>query len=100
MVWLLSSSKAFLRSMLVVVISVTAFFPATLNSTPFVHAAVTSVCAPVWKQVSSPNLGEYSILNAVSAVSATNVWAVGYFTLFSVDRTLILHYDGAKWKTV
>ncbi len=65
-----------------------------------VEAAAILACEPVWKQAESPSLGEYSWLNGVSALSATNVWAVGYYTQFFVDRTLILHYDGAKWKRV
>src|SRR5438128_549063 len=37
-------------------------------------------CAPVWSVVSSPNVGTRSnYLNGVKAVSANDVWAVGYY---------------------
>jgi hypothetical protein len=52
-----------------------------------------------WKRVKSPNVGAVpNELRAVTAVSATNVWAVGGrgFT----DRTLTLHWNGTRWKVV
>ena len=38
-------------------------------------------------------------LFGVSAVSASNVWAVGYTTDATTDlaQTLILHWDGSNW---
>ena len=55
-----------------------------------------------WKQMSSPNgsLGaqDPNHLYGVSATSAANVWAVGdYVTSTNTDRSLILHWNGAKW---
>ena len=55
-----------------------------------------------WTAVASPNVGTgNNYLQAVEVVSATNVWAVGYYhdAVESV-RTLILHYDGANWMAV
>jgi hypothetical protein len=60
-----------------------------------------------WTQVASPpspRAGGYSRLNGVSAVSARDVWAVGYLDGFrDVDSSgnirgpLIQHWDGSAW---
>jgi hypothetical protein len=55
-----------------------------------------------WKVVASPNpspLGNH--LMAVAAVSANDVWAVGdRVTSNGVNRTLIEHWNGTKWRVV
>lgn len=57
-----------------------------------------------WKRVKSPSpAGDFgNALNAVSAVSVTNAWAVGYgVNSFSRgDATLIEHWNGRAWRTV
>jgi hypothetical protein len=58
-----------------------------------------------WSTVPSPNgVFEVNYLNAVSAVSSNDVWAVGYSHNGSVSdsqsRTLILHWNGTTWSTV
>jgi hypothetical protein len=51
-----------------------------------------------WSQVRSPSPGPASnTLNGVSADSATDAWAVGYFVSKSVRDTLILHWNGTAW---
>jgi hypothetical protein len=53
-----------------------------------------------WSRVASPNPSStVNLLNGIRAVSATNIWAVGYFTDdgTGADRTLILHWNGSKW---
>jgi hypothetical protein len=51
-----------------------------------------------WAQVSSPSPGPAtSALNGVSADSATDAWAVGYYVSKSVRHTLILHWNGTAW---
>lgn len=49
----------------------------------------------------SPNASG-NILNAVTAISATDAWAVGYRNDNNLNdsRTLALHWDGVSWKTV
>jgi hypothetical protein len=50
--------------------------------------------------VPSPNVGTGdNFLNAVSVLSPTNAWAVGWFTDAAVSKTLILHWDGEAWAT-
>ena len=51
-----------------------------------------------WSQVSSPSPGPASnVLNGVSADSATDAWAVGYYISKSVRYALILHWNGTAW---
>src|SRR5436190_719305 len=47
----------------------------------------------------SPPLNTDTRLFGVSAVSASNIWAVGYThdTAANLNRTLILHWDGSTW---
>jgi len=46
----------------------------------------------------SPNPGSFNSLIAVSADSASDAWAVGYYeTGGGVDKTLIVHWNGSSW---
>jgi hypothetical protein len=48
-----------------------------------------------WTASSAPSPGFYNDLNAVSATSASDAWAVGTYITTSASRhTLILHWDG------
>ena len=55
-----------------------------------------------WKIVSSPNPGtSRSQLSGVTAVSATNLWAVGYYSNNTgIAQTLIEQWNGSSWKVV
>lgn len=55
-----------------------------------------------WKIVSSPNANTPgNQLVAVAVVSPSDVWAVGNSTNSSgINRTLTLHWNGAKWSVV
>jgi len=58
-----------------------------------------------WSRVASPNPGtDYSVLSGVTAVSATDAWAAGYFCARhcaqAIDHTLILHWNGTAWSQV
>jgi hypothetical protein len=56
-----------------------------------------------WKHVPSPNPGtSLSILDSVTAISRDNVWAAGYdaSVVNGPRRTLIEHWNGARWKHV
>ena len=55
----------------------------------------------------SPNqgqsAGDLNVLNGISAVSATDLYAAGYFENASTGgqhRTMVAHFDGASWKIV
>ena len=56
-----------------------------------------------WNIVASPNAGIYdNVLNGIGVVSASDIWAVGYFSIqFSgPHKTLIEHWDGTAWNIV
>ena len=56
-----------------------------------------------WSIITSPNVGSlYNSLNGVTAVSASNIWAVGLEqTSQNVPiQTLIEHWDGSSWSVV
>src|SRR5579872_2790704 len=55
-----------------------------------------------WTIVNSPNVtgADRNILNAVAAVSSTDIWAVGYSETNITDVPLIEHYDGQSWSIV
>jgi hypothetical protein len=55
-----------------------------------------------WKVVPSPSPGSSANqLNAIEAVSASNIWAVGrYQNTPDTAQTLVEHWNGASWKVV
>jgi len=56
-----------------------------------------------WKVIASPSPAgpsQFDGLHGVSAVSASNVWAVGSYVSGGVKRTLIEHWNGRAWKQV
>lgn len=54
-----------------------------------------------WRSIPNPG---YDYLNAVTAVSANDIWAVGgslnYGVGYHPDKPLIEHWNGSKWSTV
>ena len=64
--------------------------------------ALLSQCG-AWSVVPSPNVGtSHNYLNAVAAVTPSNVWAVGYYVGSSGDpyQTLIERWNGTIWNTL
>jgi len=60
-----------------------------------------------WAPVPGPNAGNGGVLNAVSAVSANDVWAVGYSytgampsSLNTNKHPLVEHWNGTTWSVV
>ena len=55
-----------------------------------------------WNIVSSPNVPGFSnVLQAISVVSANDIWAVGYSQDTNFNNfTLTLHWNGATWSIV
>src|SRR5205823_2762873 len=52
-----------------------------------------------WAIVNSPNtlVAQSNYLLNVTCASASNCWAVGYYSGASADQTLIEHWDGTAW---
>lgn len=65
-------------------------------------AAIYHWNGATWSKVPSPHpagAGTYSSLNAVAAVSPSDVYAAGWFQRSTGARLgLVLHYDGAGWQ--
>jgi hypothetical protein len=54
-----------------------------------------------WKIVTSPNFNsEGDGLDAVTAISSSNAWAVGSATLNGTPQALTEHWDGTRWSVV
>jgi hypothetical protein len=63
-------------------------------------AAGRPVCGS-WQVVPSPNAGATSsLLSAVAALTATDVWAVGAAGSYPHFQTLIEHWNGTRWQVV
>src|SRR5207302_5510463 len=55
----------------------------------------------LWSVVKSPSPASVNNeLYSVAAVSASNVWAVGFSTTNTTDHTLIEHWNGSRWSVV
>jgi len=62
---------------------------------------------PSWSVVPSPNpnggsINGNNVLSGIAAVSATDIWAVGYTTdpNTGLQRTLTEHWDGTSWSVI
>ena len=54
-----------------------------------------------WASVPGPTLTSYSVLSGITALSPTNVWAVGYSDSGAHNyHTLIMHWDGSEWSVM
>jgi hypothetical protein len=71
---------------------------------PSLHVAQTLIehwDGTNWSVVPSPNVGsEENVLQAVAAVSATDIWAVGRAGADPNTVTLTEHWDGISWSIV
>jgi hypothetical protein len=76
-----------------------------LDPTTFIDQTLTEHWnGSIWSIVSSPNTSAApkNTLGAVTCVSASDCWAVGYYleNITAYDRTLIEHWDGTAWAIV
>jgi hypothetical protein len=62
----------------------------------------TPYCGSGWRISPSPSVGEFdSLLQDVTALSANDIWAVGFYAdPAAQDRTLTMHWDGVQWSIV
>jgi hypothetical protein len=82
--------------------------PASASARPFAERSTTAlavgtpVCGPSFSLVASPNItGGDHALNGVAVVSATDIWAAGFYTnTDGVAQTLIERWDGTQWSIV
>jgi hypothetical protein len=53
----------------------------------------------LWTRLTTPNPGVADYLTGVTAISATDIWAVGYEWISNfTELPLLLHYNGTTWK--
>ena len=73
-----------------------------INGTGVNQTLVEHWNGSAWSVVPSPNVGTTydNYLKGVAAVSATNVWAVGYYYNGTVYQTLMEHWNGSAWSVV
>ena len=69
------------------------------------HTLIVHWNGTAWSRVNAPNPGSIvgpgdNALYGVSAVSASDAWAVGYSSINGVEHTLILHWNGTAWSKV
>src|SRR5438552_4123879 len=58
----------------------------------------TPACQPAWSLINSPNPGSYSnYLEAVTAISTSDVWAVGEYDTGGMHQTLAEHHRGVRF---
>jgi hypothetical protein len=55
-----------------------------------------------WRQAASPDPGgtHGSVLTSVIAVSPSSIWAAGEYWTATTEKTLILHWNGRRWRQV
>jgi hypothetical protein len=55
-----------------------------------------------WRRVVSPSPGgtHGSVLTSVTAVSPASIWAAGEYWTATTEKTMILHWNGRKWRQV
>ncbi|HET6260904.1 MAG TPA: hypothetical protein VFG99_01540 [Chloroflexia bacterium] len=71
------------------------------NASGLPATADGSTCEAAWRVVPSPNQGSGSnYLTAISAVSPSDIWAVGYYTSTGQYRTLTEHWNGTQWSII
>src|SRR5207244_1495742 len=71
--------------------------PTVPTNTPTTTPTATPGCPGAWSVVTSPNVnGASNYLWGVSAVSASDIWAAGYYG-DNPNQTLTMHFDGAGW---
>jgi hypothetical protein len=66
----------------------------------FSHTLILRWNGTAWSQAKSPNPSSAAnVLSGVTATSASNAWAVGYYDNSSTGArdTLILHWNGVSW---
>ena len=75
--------------------------PASAAIVPIVPAHARNAVCKGWATVASPNPGTSSnFLNGVSALSASNIWAVGSYGNGNGGFPLVEHWNGSKWTVV
>jgi hypothetical protein len=88
----------------IAVVSANDIWAVGYSSTPGVPQTLTEHWnGTSWSIMASPNpsgSGAPNILNGVTAVSTSDVWAVGYYENRNGFQTLVEHWNGSSWRVV
>ena len=67
----------------------------------FLVAGVAFAASRGWVIFASPNAGQTNLLASVTAVAASDAWAVGYaYAADSQELTITQHWDGTSWSAI
>lgn len=67
----------------------------------FLVAGVAFAASSGWVIFASPNAGQTNLLASVTAVAASDAWAVGYaYAADSQELTITQHWDGTSWSAI
>src|SRR5687767_5653301 len=71
------------------------------NSNQLLQSLILHWDGSQWTIVPSPNVGSaHTMLHGVSAVSATDIWAVGTSVVGTSYQTVTMHWSGSQWSLV
>lgn len=72
-----------------------------LNSSGIAQTLIEHWNGTSWRVIASPNVGSGgNQLSGIVAVSARNIWAVGYSNYPNASTTLVVHWNGASWSVI
>jgi hypothetical protein len=80
--------------------------PSVAGTVKAIPTPAGETCSSEWRRVKSPSPAHREFdanqLSGVYALSSTDAWAVGWSLSYSEEhyRTLALHWDGVRWRTV
>ena len=67
----------------------------------YAHTLTEHWNGSAWSVIPSPDPGTLNnFLFAATAISANDVWAVGWFQNTSIQQTLTMHWNGSTWSVV
>jgi hypothetical protein len=70
----------------------------SVNGSQYFRTLIEHWDGATWSIVPSPNASTFdNLLNGVTAISTTDVWAAGYYMTGGIARTLVEHWDGSAW---
>lgn len=103
MKWSMSASLALLLWLSGLILFTVVKYSASAPMAAGVAIAYLSSCTPIWHIVDSPNVGiSDNTLAGITAVSPTDIWAVGTYSTGGngPSLTLIQHWNGYQWSVI
>lgn len=70
------------------------------TSAQTIRSMIVHWSGKAWSRVPSPNPGTDDLLNGVTAISPTDIWAAGWYSGLTTSGPLLLNWNGRKWSQV